>query len=45
MRCRLRWWTARMSDSIVLRTLWYILLIILTVLSYQGEVPFVYAKF
>jgi len=34
-----------LSENVLLRALWYILLILLAVLLYQGQVPFVYAKF
>lgn len=35
----------RFSENLIVRTLWYLLLILLSVLSYQSEVPFVYAQF
>ena len=36
---------SRCSENVIVRTLWYLLLIILSVLAYQSEVPFVYAQF
>jgi hypothetical protein len=35
----------RLSENLIIRTLWYMILLILIVLFYQGEVPFVYAQF
>lgn len=35
----------RVSENLIVRTLWYLLLIVLSVLAYQSEVPFVYAQF
>jgi hypothetical protein len=42
-RARELWF--RFSENIIVRTLWYLLLIVLSVLLYQSEVPFVYAQF
>ncbi len=45
MRARLATVWGRASDSVVLRVLWYLALILLAVIAYEGEVPFVYAQF
>ena len=36
---------ARAANSLILQTLWYVVLILLIVLCYQGQTPFVYARF
>jgi|GEM_PF-5873809 len=35
----------RAANSLIVQTLWCVILILLIVLFYQGQTPFVYARF
>ena len=45
MLSRMRLSAARLSENTVLRVLWYLALMLLSIFAYQGMVPFVYARF